>query len=104
MNPVVLFLTCADEREADEISNVLLMKKLVVCIKKTKVKSSFLYKGKIDDADEVLLIMDSLEEKFSKIEKEVRKIHSYETFVLLASPIIKSSKGVKEWIKEELKS
>jgi len=104
MNPVVLFLTCADEREADEISNVLLMKKLVVCIKKTKVKSSFLYKGKIDDADEVLLIMDSLEEKFSKIEKEVRKIHSYETFVLLASPIIKSSKGVKEWMKVELKS
>lgn len=98
----VLFLTCADEREAEDISDVLLKKKLVVCIKKTKVKSSFLYKGKIDEADEVLLIMDSVEENFSAIEKEVRKIHSYETFVLLASPVIKSSKGVKEWMKKEL--
>ena len=46
--------------------------------------------------------MESVEEKFSTIEKEVRKIHSYKTFVLLASPIIKSSKGVKEWMKTEI--
>src|SRR3989338_5092559 len=102
MNPVVLFLTCADEREADEITDVLLRKKLVVCIKKTKVESSFLFKGKTDAASEVLLIMDSVEKNFSAIENEVRKIHSYKTFVLLASPIIKSSKGVKEWINKEL--
>ena len=103
MNPVVLFLTCADEREADEITDVLLRKKLVVCIKKTKVESSFLFKGKTDAADEVLLIMDSVEEKFKEIEKEVRKIHSYKTFVLLASPILKASKGVRKWIKKEIK-
>jgi len=102
MNPVVLFLTCADEREADEITDALLRKKLVVCIKKTKVESSFLFKGKTDAADEVMLIMDSIEKNFSAIENEVRKIHSYKTFVLLASPIIKSSKGVKEWMKTEI--
>src|SRR3989344_9549805 len=100
---IALFLTCADEEEAEKISAVLLKKKLVVCIKKTKVKSSFLFKKKIDKADEVLLIMDSLEEKFSVIEKEVRKIHSYKTFVLQGSPVIKSSKGVEEWIEQELR-
>ena|SRR3989344_5964270 len=104
MNPVVLFLTCADEREADEITDALLRKKLVVCIKKTKVESSFLFKGKTDAADEVMLIMDSIEKNFSAIENEVRKIHSYETFVLLASPVIKSSKGINGWIKTELRT
>lgn len=103
MKTAIFYLTCANEWEAEEISDVLLSKKLVVCIKKTKVKSNFLFKGKVDEADEVLLIMDSIEEKFSAIEKEVRKIHSYDTFVLMATPIIKSSKGVREWIKEELK-
>ncbi len=48
--------------------------------------------------------MDSIEEKFSEIEKEIRKIHSYETFVLLAFPIIHSSEGIEEWIKEEVYS
>lgn len=102
MKIIILFLTCANEEEAEKISDVLLKKKLVVCIKKTKVKSRFLFKNKIDNADEILLIMDSIEDKFDQIEKEVRKIHSYETFVLLATSVIKSSKGIKEWIKEEL--
>ena len=103
MKIVTLFLTCANNGEADKISQALLTKKLVVCIKKTVVSSSFLWKGSIAKSNEVLLIMDSTEEKFEEIEKEVRKIHSYETFVLLATSVIKSSKGVREWIKDELK-
>lgn len=103
MKPNILFLTCADEQEADKISQRLLDKKLVVCIKKTSVSSSFLWKGKIDKAEEVLLIMDSIEEKFRQIEKEIRKIHSYNTFVLVSVPVIQSSTGIKEWMKESIK-
>lgn len=102
MKPILIFLTCANEKEADTISKKLLEKKLVICIKKTKVSSSFLWKGATDYSKEVLLLMDSIEENFAQIEKEVRKIHSYETFVLIANPVIKASKGVKEWIREEL--
>ncbi|OGK11261.1 hypothetical protein A2954_06060 [Candidatus Roizmanbacteria bacterium RIFCSPLOWO2_01_FULL_37_12] len=103
MKIIILFLTCANLEEAEKISQALLKKKLVVCIKKTNVLSSFLWEGKLDKSEEVLLIMDSIEEKFAEIEKEVRKIHSYETFVLVANPVINSSKGVKEWIKKEIK-
>lgn len=103
MKIITLFLTCANDTEAEEISQKLLKNKLVVCIKKTEVSSSFLWKGSIDKSEEVLLIMDSFEEKFSEIEKEVRKIHSYSTFVLFAVPVIKASKGIGEWIKDEFK-
>lgn len=102
MKVITLFLTCANKVEADEISKSLLTKRLVVCIKKTTVTSSFLWKGKIDNSEEVLLIMDSVEEKFAEIEKEVRKMHSYETFVLVANPVVKFSKGVEKWIEEEI--
>ncbi len=102
MKIITLFLTCTNDKEAEKISDVLLNKRLVVCIKKMGVKSSFLFKKKIDKAQEVLLIMDSVEEKFEQIENEVRKIHSYETFVLVATPVVKSSKGVEEWMKEEI--
>ena len=103
MKIITLFLTCSNDKEADNISKTLLKKELAVCIKKTKINSSFLWKREINKADEVLLIMDSMEEKFAEIEKEVRKIHSYKTFVLLAVPVIKSAKGVVEWVKKELK-
>lgn len=102
MKIITLFLTCATDKEADKITLELLGKKLVACVKKTEVASSFLWQGAISSLNEVLLIMDSTEEKFSEVEKVVRKIHSYKTFVLLAMPIIKTSKGVKDWLNKEI--
>ena len=102
MKIILLFLTCANEKEADAIARTLLEKHLIVCAKKLPVSSSFFWKGSIDSADEVLLIMESVEEKFNAIEQEVRKLHSYETFVLLSVPVSRGSKGVEEWIEEGL--
>jgi len=103
MKIVILFLTCANKKEADEIAQTLLRRKLIVCIKMIPVSSSSLWKGKIEKAEEILLVMESVEFLFAKIEKEVRKIHSYETFVLLSLPVSKVSKGVDKWIRQELK-
>lgn len=99
----LLFLTCANSEEANKISKVLLEQKLVVCIKKTPVSSSFLWKGKIENSDEVLLIMDSIEENFEQINQEVKKLHSYETFVLTSLPVNQTTKEVQDWATEELK-
>jgi len=102
MKPCLLYLTCADDKEAEKISQALLEKRLAVCIKKSPVSSSFLWKGKIDHANEILLIMESIEEKFAETEKEVAKLHSYESFVLFSSPISQTTKKVKDWMKKEL--
>jgi periplasmic divalent cation tolerance protein len=103
MKMILLFLTCANDTEAEKILQALLSKHLIVCAKKTPVSSAFRWKGKIEKADEIMLVMESAEEKFEEIEKEVRKLHSYETFVLSAVSVFKSSKGVKEWLSEGLK-
>lgn len=98
----LLFLTCANEKEADRISKVLLEKKLVVCVKKTSVSSSFLWKGKIENSNEILLIMDSVVENFDKINVEVKKLHSYKTFVLTSILVNQTTKEVEDWANEEL--
>lgn len=97
----LLILTCANDKEASRIGRALLKKRLIVCAKSVPVASAFRWKGKIEEAREVLLLMETVEEKFSKIEREVRKLHSYEQFVLLSIPISKTSKGIKEWMEEE---
>lgn len=103
MKAAVFYTTCADDWEADRISNVLLKKKLVVCAKKLSVISDFLWKGKIKkDNQETMLILESVAENFGKINQEIRKLHSYETFVLYSIPV-KTTKEVEKWIKEELK-
>ncbi len=102
MKMAVYFLTCKDDFEAEKISKVLLEKKLVACSKKFLVESSFWWKNHIDNAREVVVMLESIEEYFEKINKEVKKLSSYETYILFSIPISKTTKGVEEWLKKEL--
>ena len=88
------WLTCADKKEADKIANTLLVKHLVACAKQIPVTADYWWQGKIEKGNEVLLIMESRENLFDKVEKEVAKLHSYDNFVLEAVPVAKISKKI----------
>lgn len=102
MNPVTLLLTCADSKEAKQISTALIEQKLAACARTTDVSADFIWKGKKEHSEEVLLIIESVQSKFDEIEALVKKLHSYKLFVLTAYPIAKASAGVEEWIKESI--
>ena len=99
MKPCLLFLSCKNIVEADKISDKLLREKLIVCAKKIPINSSYLWKSKIESSQEVLLIMDSIEENFEKINKEVKKLHSYKTYTLFSVDIKKVNLGAFNWLK-----
>jgi uncharacterized protein involved in tolerance to divalent cations len=102
VNLITLFLTCANEQEAKTISKALLDKKLAACVRLTDVRSDFIWKAKIEHSDEVLLIIESVQDKFDEIETAVKQLHSYETFVLTAYPVARASAGVEQWMKEAI--
>ena len=96
------FLTCAHQAEADTIATILLEKQLIACAKTLPVNATFLWQGSLDSAKEVLLLMDTVESTFNAVEQEVRKLHSYTTFVLTALEVKMASAGVADWIKTSL--
>lgn len=99
-----LYLTCFDKAEATKISDSLLEKKLITCAKQIETQSQFNWRGAMDyKENEVILCMDSREDLFEEIEKEVSKLHSYQTFVLQAIPVSKTSQKAAKWLKDELK-
>jgi len=102
MKPCLLFLSCKNIKEADKISGQLLKEKLIVCAKKISINSSYLWNKKIESAQEVLLIMDSVEENFEKINKEVKKLHSYKTYTLLMTEVNKINNNALKWIQKSL--
>lgn len=97
-----LYLACKDEAEAAKIAQVLLDKRLIACAKHWPVQSSFWWKGQITSDSEQLLLMESSLDLFENIEKEVSKLHSYDTFVLEAVPVEKLSGRAITWMKENL--
>ena len=100
---VELVLTCGSWQEAQRIADVLLEKKLVACVEFMEIKSKYHWQGQIEENKEIKLIMHSAEHLFDKVEAEVKKLHSYETFVLQALPVSQVSKEAQAWLAEELK-
>ena len=99
---IILYLTCADEDEAKAIGMALLEAKLVACVRRSRVSSSYWWDEKINHDGEVLLMMESLEEKFDAIQAVVTKLHSYNEFVLTAVPVAKTTPGVRKWLGDAL--
>lgn len=99
---IIIFLTCASQKEAQKIGRALLERKLVACTKMLPVSSSFWWKGKREQAREVLVIFETLEKHWTEIEEVVRKLHSYELPVMFALPVKKTTNDVLEWLDEEI--
>lgn len=99
---IILYLTCVNEDEAKTIGMALLEEKLVTCVRRSQVSSSYRWDGKINHDDEVLLMMESLEEHFDAIEAVVTKLHSYDEYVLTAVPVAQTTPGVHKWLSDTL--
>lgn len=104
MKPAFYLLFCSSKNEAIKIREVLLEKRLIACGGMIDIShSKYWWQNVYEEAsNEILLLMESQEENFDRIEKAVRKLHSMNTFVLSMLPM-KTTAGVKKWLGEELK-
>lgn len=100
---VELVLTCGSWQEAQRIVDHLLKERLVACAEFIPVKSKFSWHQAFEEADEVKLIMLSLDKFFEKVEAEIKQLHSYETFVLKALPVTHLSTDAWAWVQEVCK-
>ncbi len=98
---VELVLKCGSWQEAQRIADVLLEKHLVTCVEFLEIKSKYRWQGKLEEADEIKLVMETIAENFDKVEKEVAKLHSYDIFVLQQIPLTNLSKRAQNWLREE---
>jgi periplasmic divalent cation tolerance protein len=103
-NFVELVLTCGSWQEAQRIVDSLLEQKLIACAEFIPIKSKFQWKDSIEEADEIKLIMESAAHLFDEVEAEIKKLHSYETFVLQSLPLERLSQEAAEWWQNALKT
>jgi periplasmic divalent cation tolerance protein len=102
-NFVELFLTCKDQAEAEKIAQSLLEKHLVACVKFEPVRSRFWWQGKLEESKEVKISALSTAGNFDRVESEVAQLHSYDTFVLQATPISQLNEAAAAWLTEYTK-
>lgn len=101
---IIVFVTTKDKAEAERISQALLEEKLIACANMiSPVESCFHWLGKIDTAEECLVIMKSRASLFLELETRVLALHSYEVPEILALPIVAGSEAYLGWMGSVLK-
>ncbi len=99
---IVVFISCASKKEADKIADVLLAERLAACMNTVeKVHSMFHWQGKIDSADEVLLVAKTKAALLPELTSLVQQHHSYDVPEIIALPIIGGSDEYLNWIDAE---
>ena len=100
---IVIFVTTSSEPEAHKIADLLLTKRKAACVNIVpKVESSFWWQGKLDSAQESLLIIKTKTSLLSEIIDLVKTAHSYEVPEIVALPIVGGNKDYLNWIDDEV--
>ena len=74
---------------------------MAACVNQVQgITSIYEWDGKIQQDNEVLLIIKSTEKRFKSIEKLVRQEHPYELPELIAVPITQGLPDYLEWINQ----
>jgi len=97
-------MTASSPEEADLISKSLLEKKLIACSNIINdMKSTFWWKGNIQNENEVMIIAKSTRAHLDNIIADVKSLHSYDVPEILAIPILGGNPDYLDWMVEETK-
>jgi len=99
---ILIYITCKDKKEAKNIGIFLIRKRLAVCCNIFPIDSIYRWQGKIIKSGEVVLVIKTLKKNFNKIEKEVKKLHSYRVPCILEIPINRGNKAYFNWLEKEI--
>lgn len=98
---IVVLVTARDTQEAERIARHVVEKKVAACVNIVPgVRSIFRWEGKVDDAQEVLLILKSRQELFDMLAREVKSVHSYDVPEIIALPIVGGYEPYLKWVSD----
>ena len=101
---IAVLVTCGSTAEARKIGRALVETKLAACanILEAPVRSIYRWNGRVESAKEFLIILKSSRKRFAAIEREVRRLHSYDVPEIIALPIARGSQGYLKWISQSV--
>jgi periplasmic divalent cation tolerance protein len=96
---IIIIVTTAGREEAETIVQRLLEARLIACANIIgPVSSHFHWSGKMEKAEEYLILMKSRKDLFEKLSETVKALHSYEVPEILALPVVEGSKAYMDWL------
>jgi periplasmic divalent cation tolerance protein len=102
MTPITVYITARDRPEAERIGRGLLETRLVACVNLIDgMRSLYWWEGRIEDAQECVLIAKSISTRQEEIIAKVKNLHGYKVPCIVFWPISGGNPEYLEWIAKE---
>ncbi|MGC1483986.1 MAG: divalent-cation tolerance protein CutA, partial [Candidatus Acidiferrum sp.] len=98
----LVLVTCANSIQAKLIARSVVEKRLAACVSilRSPIESHYRWNGKVEKARELLLLIKTTARRLAALEREVKRLHSYEVPEFIALPIVAGSSDYLAWLDE----
>jgi periplasmic divalent cation tolerance protein len=99
-NTRLVLVTCPSLTLARKIARAVVRKRHAACVNvaRSPVESFYTWKGKLESAREHLLIIKTTARHLSALEREVKRLHTYDVPEFIALPIVGGSPEYLAWL------
>jgi periplasmic divalent cation tolerance protein len=100
----IVFTTAGSEDEARKIAQHLVEHQLAACVNIVpRIQSIYRWQGKVESAEEWLLVIKTNAERFPAVRDAIRELHSYDLPECIAVSIEDGSAEYLQWLGDSLK-
>lgn len=95
---VLLISTTDSVDEAKSLARLAVEKKLAACVQSTPIASTYWWKDKVEESNEVLLLFKTTKTSAAKLRAFIETEHSYDIPEVIEIPITGGSDAYLQWI------
>jgi periplasmic divalent cation tolerance protein len=100
---VLVLTTAGSEAEARKIATELVERRLAACVNIVpRIQSVYRWEGKIETADEYLLIIKTTKARSTDVQATIRELHSYDLPECIVIAMEEGSAEYLKWIEESV--
>jgi periplasmic divalent cation tolerance protein len=100
----IIFTTAGSREEARKIANALVERKLAACVNIVpQIESIYRWEGKVESAEEWLLIIKTNFSAFDRVRDTIKELHSYDLPECVSISVDDGSAEYLKWIGEEVR-
>ena len=100
---LMVFCTCETQEQAGTIARSLVEGRLAACVNiLPPLQSIYRWKGAIERADEILLLIKTTGAAFPAVRDRIRELHSYETPEIVGIPISNADDDYLDWLRQQV--
>ena len=95
--------TVGSQSEARKIAQTLVERRLAACVNIVpRVQSIYKWEGKVEEAEEYLLLIKTVKLREEQVRAAIRELHSYELPEYIAIPIASGSAEYLKWLSDSV--